>query len=82
MNDDICVYGIVEGPIHYSEYPEYDGSDTWVVVAQIEGLNKAIIIEEVYFNTFDDALEVVDYFKKPHNGPFILTQETWEGEDF
>jgi hypothetical protein len=60
------VYQIVEGPIHTDDYDDWDEETEgagWVVVALVEDLNGAILEEEILFQTFDDAYELVKWFK-------------------
>ena len=78
VDNKVIIYGIVEGPFHSDEIPDWEEDSCWMVVCQTEDPFGGIQIEELTFWTFDDALEVVDYFKRPHSGPFIMDSEGWE----
>jgi len=78
------VFGIVSGPWHSSEVPNWDELDDgyglpygegWVVVSQVEDENGRLKVEELIFETLDDAMELVDWFKS-QTAPYI-----WEDED-
>jgi hypothetical protein len=63
----VKVYGIAEGPIYSDDYEGWDEElegEGWVVVALIEDVNGSIFEEEIIFETFDDAYELVSWFKK------------------
>jgi hypothetical protein len=58
------VFGVIEGPIHSSDYDAFAEEDEWVVVCILEGPGGALVEEEVIFDTFDEAYEVVKHFKR------------------
>lgn len=58
------IYGVIEGPLHSSDYDAFAEEDEWIVVCILEGPWGALLEEEVFFDTFDEAYEVVKYFKR------------------
>lgn len=62
-NTGIKVYGIIEGPISTYDYPMWEEGPGWVVVCQVEQLNGSLAEEEILFDTFDEAYELVKWFK-------------------
>ena len=70
MESVLKIYNAIEGPIHTSEIP--DTEDTgWVVVCLVEQEDGSVREEEVLFDTFDEAYEVVSWFCK-QIAPFLL----------
>jgi len=65
FDNTVVIYGVVEGPFHSSEIPDWDeDDDCWMLVCQVENGVGALEIEELTFYTFDDAYEIVKHFKK------------------
>ena len=69
------MYQVIEGPIHTSDIEDsyYDEKDGWIVVGLVEQVNGSILEEEVLFDTFDEAYEVVKWFKQQ-----IIPFEFWD----
>lgn len=66
------IYGVISGPWHSSEVPDWDHEEDgwglrfnegWVVVVQMEDERGTIKPEEVVFEDFEEAMELVDWFK-------------------
>lgn len=67
----IRIYNVTEGPFHPSDYDAFAEEDEWVVVCLVETAAGALVEEEICFDTFDQAYEVVKYFKRQIK-PYIL----------
>lgn len=78
VNQTVTVYGIVEGPFHSDDVMGWDEGDCWLVLCQVENAFGGIELEELAFYDFDDAYEVVKYFKEPHSGPFVIYEDDWD----
>ena len=64
VDNTLTIWGVVCGPMHSSEIEGWeDEEDSWVVVCQLENSYGGLDVEEINFYTFDEAYEVVDYFK-------------------
>ncbi len=57
------VYNVIEGPISTYDIPLWDEPHGWVVVSLVEQENGALEEEEIVFDTFDEAYELVRWFK-------------------
>lgn len=61
------IYGVVSGPYHTSDVEGDDNydedTDGWFVCCSVEQENGSLEDEEIFFDTFDEAFEVVDWFK-------------------
>lgn len=57
------VYNVIEGPIHTLDIPDWDEPHGWLTVCLVEQENGAVEEEEIVFDTFDEAYEVVKWFK-------------------
>jgi len=77
IDHDIHIYGIVEGPFHSTEMQGWDEDECWIIVCQVENAFGGIEVEELTFWTFDDAYEIVKYFKEGRPTPLIIEQEEW-----
>ena len=76
IDHSIHIYGIVEGPFHSSEIEDWDEDECWMIVCQVENAFGGIEVEELTFWTFDDAYEVIKYFKDGRPTPFVIECET------
>ena len=63
MDKCLKVYQIIEGPMWSSDIPMWDDQEGWVVVGLVEQENGALLEEEIIFDTFNEAYEVVKWFK-------------------
>lgn len=63
MSKPLKVYNVNYGPFHTSDIPGWDDVDGWMVVCLVEQINGAVEEEEIVFDTFDEAIEIVDWFK-------------------
>lgn len=80
IDNTVVIYGVVEGPFHSSDIPDWDeDDDCWMLVCQVENSYGGIEIEELTFWTFDDAYEVVKHFKSSAS-PFKMEVEMVEEE--
>ena len=57
------VYNLVEGPISTYDIPDWDEPHGWLILALVEQENGALEEEEIVMQTFDEAYEVVKWFK-------------------
>jgi hypothetical protein len=57
------VYNVVQGPISTYDIPDWDERHGWLTVCLVEQENGAVEEEEIIFDTFDEAYEVVSWFK-------------------
>jgi len=67
------VYSVVEGPICTYDVPDWDDDHGWFVVCLVEQENGALEIEEIIFDTFNEAYELVSWFKGQ-----IAPYEVWD----
>lgn len=65
------IVGVISGPLHSSEIPDWDEREDgfglpygegYVLVVQERDERGVIRVEEVVFEDFDDAMEMVDHF--------------------
>lgn len=63
MSKPLRVFQLVEGPISTYDIPMWDETHGWLVVALVEQTNGSLEEEEIVFNTFDEAYELVKWFK-------------------
>jgi len=83
IDTSVYIYGIVEGPIHSSDIPNWDDDkEGWMILAQVEQSNGAIMCEEITFDTFDEAYEVIKYFKEFRPLPYVLNDLEVDMEEF
>ena len=59
----IKAYNVIEGPINTHDIPMWDEPHGWLVVALIEQVNGSLEEEEIVFDTFDEAYDLVKWFK-------------------
>jgi len=61
------IYGVVSGPFHTDDVQGVDYYDEdyegWFVNCIVEQTDGSIDDEEIFFDTFEEALEVVEWFK-------------------
>lgn len=57
------VFNVNHGPYHTSDIPGWNEAHGWMVVCLVEQVNGAVEEEEIIFDTFDEAIELVDWFK-------------------
>ena len=67
------VYNIIEGPISTYDIPDWDEEHGWMVVCLVEQENGSIFEEEINFTTFNEAYELVKWFKSQ-----IIPYEVWD----
>jgi len=72
MDKPFKVYNVIEGPIHTNDIPDWDDEKGWLMVCLVEQDNGALMEEEIIFDTFDEAYEVVKWFKSQ-----IAPHEVW-----
>ena len=72
MDKIIKVYGVVEGPFSTHDIPDWEEEHGWLLVCQVEQLNGSLDVEEVVFDTFDEAYEITRWFKS-QCVPFEMT---------
>lgn len=78
IDHTVVIYGVVEGPFHSSDIPDWDeDDDCWMLVCQVENGFGGLEIEELTFWTFDDAYEIVKHFKSKCT-PFKMEVEMAE----
>jgi len=73
MNNCLKVYNIIEGPINTHDVPDWDDEHGWFIVGLVEQSNGALEEEEIIFDTFNEAYEVVKWFKGQ-----IVPFEVWD----
>ena len=73
MDKCLKVYNIIEGPISTYDMPMWDEEPGWVVVGLVEQENGSLEEEEIIFDTFDEAYEIVKWFKGQ-----IVPFEVWD----
>jgi hypothetical protein len=72
LDNNLTIWGVVVGPFASQDLPEWEfGEDGWMIVCQVENSYGGLEVQEVSFRTFDEAYEVVSYFKHGR-APFIL----------
>ena len=72
FDNSLTIWGVVVGPFASQDLPEWEhGEDGWMIVCQVENSYGGLEVQEVPFRTFDEAYEVVSYFKHGR-APFIL----------
>lgn len=76
---NVVIYGIVEGPYHSSDIPEWNEDDCWILLCQVENSYGGFEVEELTFWTFDDAYEIVKHFKQ-NITPFIMEVDIVEND--
>lgn len=57
------VYNVIEGPISTYDIPDWNDKEGWLMVCLVEQPSGALEEEEIIFDTFDEAYEVVKWFK-------------------
>lgn len=72
MDKPFKVYNVIEGPINTHDIPFWDDEHGWLMVCLVEQDNGALMEEEIIFDTFDEAYEVVKWFKSQ-----IAPHEVW-----
>lgn len=73
MDKCLKVYSIVEGPVSTYDVPDWDDIPGWFIVALVEQENGALAEEEIIFDTFDEAYEIVKWFKAQ-----VVPFEVWD----
>jgi hypothetical protein len=63
MTKPLKVYQLVEGPISTYDIPMWNEPHGWLVVALVEQENGALEEEEIVLDTFDEAYDIVKWFK-------------------
>lgn len=69
MDKPLKVYNVIEGPISTYDIPMWNDAPGWVMVCLVEQENGALMEEEIIFDSFDEAYEIVRWFKSqiiPH----------------
>jgi hypothetical protein len=75
VDNTIKIWGVVSGPFSTQDIEEWDEpDDAWMVVCQVENDYGGLDVEEITFHTFDDAYEVVAFFKHG-KAPFLMEVE-------
>lgn len=57
------VFNVIEGPISTYDIPDWDEPHGWLTVCLVEQETGAVEEEEIVFTTFDEAYQVVAWFK-------------------
>lgn len=73
MGKCLKVYNVIEGPISTHDVPDWTEDHGWFIVALVEQENGSLQEEEVVFDTFNEAYEVVKWFKGQ-----VTTFELWD----
>lgn len=72
FDNNLTIWGVVVGPFSSQDLPEWEyGEDGWMIVCQVENSYGGLEVQEVPFRTFDEAYEVVSYFKHGR-APYVL----------
>ena len=65
------ILDVLEGPIHSSEYPDYDEVDDgfgfpfgqcWILLVKALREDNSVGIEELQFEDREDAIQIIDHF--------------------
>lgn len=65
------IINVVRGPIHSSDWPDWDEQEDgfglrynqgYILVVQLQDERGVIEVEELVFEEFEDAMEVVNHF--------------------
>lgn len=63
-DNNLTIWGVVVGPFASQDLPDWEyGEDGWMLVCQVENSYGGLEVQEIPFHTFDDAYEVVSYFR-------------------
>jgi hypothetical protein len=80
LTEEYKIHHIIEGPFHTSDVEdpdgEYEGMDTYFILAKVEHPDGTIHDEEIHFDTFPEYYEVKAWLDK-NIEPFILDCD-WE----
>ena len=72
LDNDIIIWGVVVGPFASQDLSDWEyGEDGWMLVCQVENSYGGLEVQELPFHTFDDAYEVVSYFRHGR-APYVL----------
>lgn len=59
------IYQIAEGPLHACDVEGYENSATgYVVFALVESGDGSLVEEDIYFDSWDLAISLVNHFKE------------------
>lgn len=75
IDSTVKIWGVIEGPFSSQDIPDWDeGDECWMLVCQVENSYGGLEVEELTFYSFDDAYEIVRYFKHGR-APFLMEVE-------
>jgi hypothetical protein len=81
LTEEYKIHHIIEGPFHTSDVEdpdgEYEGMDSYFILAKVEYPNGTVYDEEIHFDTFPEYYEVKAWLDK-NIEPYIMSEDEWE----